>query len=270
MNKNVIWVAVAVAIILADIIFLRNDNLFYLIIGIAAIIGFLPFLIIIMFKTKKQKEEEEMFLEFSRNLLENVRAGTPISRSIIQVRDKNYGHLTPYIQKLANQVAVGIPVKKAFQTFSQDLNNPVISKAVILISEAEEAGGEIQNILESVAKSVSEIERLKKERRAAISTFVVQGYIIFFIFVVIMLVIEFKILPMTAGMGGVEGFSKGASMSTEDLSSSFLYLLLVQGFFAGLVIGKLTEGRVINGLKHSFLLTIISFLISSIARIFLG
>ncbi|PIN77462.1 hypothetical protein COV15_01985 [Candidatus Woesearchaeota archaeon CG10_big_fil_rev_8_21_14_0_10_34_12] len=270
MNKNIIWVAVAVAIILGDVIFLRNDKLFYLIIGIAVIIGFLPFLIVIMFRTKKQKEEEEMFLEFSRNLLESVVAGTPISRGIMQVKDKNYGPLTSYVQKLANQIAVGIPVKKALQIFAQDLNNPVISKAIVLISEAEEAGGEIQNILESVAKSVSETERLKKERRAAISTFVVQGYIIFFIFVVIMLVIEFKILPMTAGMGGVEGFGSGSTLSTEDLSNSFLYLLLVQGFFAGLVIGKLTEGRVINGLKHSFLLTTISFLISNVARIFLG
>jgi hypothetical protein len=39
----------------------------------------------------------------------------------------------------------------------------------------------------------------------------------------------------------------------------FLYLLVAQGFFAGLVIGKLGEGSIKAGVKHSFILMIASF-----------
>jgi hypothetical protein len=46
--------------------------------------------------------------------------------------------------------------------------------------------------------------------------------------------------------------------------------LVFQGFFAGLVIGKLSEGTVKSGLKHSIILVIIAILISTGARVFLA
>ena len=127
--------------------------------------------------------------------------------------------------------------------------------------------------MEAVAKSIAEVEKLKKERQAAIYSLTVQGYIIFFIFVGIMLVMEFKILPLTAGIGSVSSFlnagapSSAASLSPEALSSPFLFLLLTQGFFAGLVMGKLAEGTIKSGIKHSFILTVLAFLISVGARV---
>ena len=230
-------------------------------------------------------EKEAMFLEFSRNLVESVKSGTPISKSILNIRAKDYGGLNPYIDKLANQISLGIPVKNAFETFARDTGSKTISRAVTIIGESEKAGGQIEDILESVSKSVSQVERLRKERRAAMYTLVVQGYIIFLIFIVIMLVMQFKILPIAAGLGenfGEEGgvgglgsgfgglISEGERASPEELSRPFFWLLLVQGLFAGLVIGKLSEGTVRAGLKHSFILLVMALLISTGANAFLG
>jgi hypothetical protein len=47
-------------------------------------------------------------------------------------------------------------------------------------------------------------------------------------------------------------------------------LLLFQGFFAGLVIGKISEGTIKSGLKHSFVLVAVALLISTGANIFLN
>lgn len=271
-----IGIGAAIIVMIIDLIFLRQEKIFYFILGIAFIMGLLPFLVTILMETEKEKEKEEMFLEFSRNLVESVKSGTPISRSIINIKGKDYGSLTPHVTKLANQIALGIPVKDALETLSLDIGSRVISRAITLISEADKAGGEIDTVLESVAKSVSQTEKLRKERKAAIYNLVVQGYIIFFIFIVIMLVMEFKILPMTGdldiGEGSLEeiglGISLGTKFSVEELSKPFLYLLLVQGFFAGLTIGKLAEGKIKAGLKHSFVLVVLSYLISTGARAF--
>jgi flagellar protein FlaJ len=151
-----------------------------------------------------------------------------------------------------------------------------------LIREAERAGGRIENILESVAKSVSDIEKLKSERKAAIYNLVMEGYIIFFVFLLIMLIMQFKIIPLTADitMGGGSGMmdlnAASASVSTTTQTSSsaeltkpMLYLLLTQGFFAGLLIGKLSEGSIRAGLKHSFILLTSSLLIYLGANAFL-
>ena len=116
---------------------------------------------------------------------------------------------------------------------------------------------------------------MKKERKAAISTLVVQGYIIFFVFIVIILVMQFKILPMVSGIAGagalnVGGLQQGGDISASEVSGAFLYLLLIQGLFSGLTIGKLAEGSVKAGIKHSFALMLISFLISTGANLILG
>ncbi len=274
-------IIVAVVTMIMSVIFLREEKIFYFILGIAFIIGALPFLVSLFIATEKEKEKDKMFLEFSRNLVESVKSGTPISKSIVNIRGKDYGSLTPHVNKLANQISLGISVKTAFETFALDVKSKTISRAVTLISEAERAGGKIETILESVAKSVNQTEKLKKERKAAIYSLIVQGYIIFFIFIIIMLVMEFKILPLTTdlGIGGGEGISDlgmdiglsfGESLSIEKMARTFLYLLLVQGFFAGLTIGKLAEGKIKAGIKHSFILMALAWLVSTGVKAFLG
>lgn len=265
-------------------IFTKNTKMFYFIVGIACVIGSLPFVFSTIAESEKEKEKNEMFLEFSRDLVEGVRTGTPISKCIINVRDKNYGKLTPNTKKLANQISLGIPVKDALTIFERDVSSSMVTRAITLIKEADKAGGEIEEVLDSVVASTAEIEELKKQRKSATYNLIVQGYMIFFVFIVIMLVMEFKVIPMTTGitaeMGdatGTEGMGVpglggfGAStVSKEELTAPLLYLLLAQGFMAGLTIGKLAEGRVKAGIKHSFVMVVIALLASTGARAFLG
>lgn len=286
--KKVHWIGIIFGLIIAALGALfytqGQKNLFMFFIGIGIVSMAAPFVAEIAMRNKKEEQISEMFLEFSRNLAESVTTGTPISKSITNVSKKNFGPLNPYIAKLANQISIGIPVNRAMQTFAKDVNNPVITRAVGLISEADRAGGEIDYILDSVAKSISEVEKLKKERKAAISSLVIQGYIIFFIFIAIMLVMEFKILPLAAKVGEIGALNNelsftgqppgqrlsGEGFSPDKLSNLFLYLLLVQGFFAGFAIGKLTSGTLRAGVKHSFIFMISAFLISTGIRVFAG
>jgi len=186
-----------------------DGRLLSFVIGLSVIIGGLPFLTSLILSGREARNKDAMFLEFSRDLVEGARAGTPISKSIINIRNKDYGTLAPHVKKLANQIGVGIPVKTALKNFSRDVKSPVISRAITLIMEAERAGGKIETILESVANSVGQIEKLRKERRAAISNLTVQGYIVFIIFIIIMLVMQFRILPITAELGIDSGDSGG-------------------------------------------------------------
>ncbi len=289
LNKpQIIGVVSSLIIIIASMIFLYfryiEERLFYLIFGISFMIAGLPFFMYLILETKEEREKEEMFLEFARDLVESVKAGTPISKSIINIENKDYRKLSPYVKKLANQISLGISIKTALETFSRDVQNNTISRAVSIISESEKAGGNIEEVLESVAKSVSQIEKLKKERRTSMYNLIIQGYIIFFIFIVIMLVMQFKILPIASGLtesmegmeGGAGGISAitgigvGGGASAEELTRPFVWLLITQGFFIGLIIGKLAEDSIRAGLKHSFVLVVLALLIDSGAKFFLG
>ncbi len=275
--KKVHWVGIIAGfVVLALSLFALNTKFFFFIVWFAILIIATPFVFTTMQKTRIAGEKEEMFLEFTRNLVESVKTGTPISKSIINMRKKPFGVLSRHVEKLANQIAMGIPLRVALQTFANDINNTTVSRTITLIGQAERAGGNIGEILESVAKAVSMADKLKKERKATISTLAVQGYIIFFVFMIIVLVMQFYIIPMISGiasvgslgLGGVTAPSGGAE--ALDVSRAFLYLLIIQGLFSGLTIGKLSEGTLKAGLKHSFALVVLSFSIATIANIIFG
>jgi archaeal flagellar protein FlaJ len=276
--NKVHWIGIifAVLILTVDLIFFLGDKIFWFLIGIGVVVLSLPFLTTFLIESNVQKEKDSRFLEFSRNLAESVKSGTPIGQSIINMKEKNFGSLTSHIHKLANQISLGIPINKAFETFANDIGSYTVKRAVSLIREAETAGGHIEDILDSVANSIYQIQKLRKERKSAIYNLVVQGYIIFFIFIGIMLVMQFKILPLTADtadIGSIGDFdadhTKTISQDAETLARPFLYLLLIQGIFTGFTIGKLAEGSIKSGIKHSFVLTIAAFLISTGAKAFL-
>ena len=265
-------------IIIGVAFFLRESNTFFFMVCVGVIIAASPFVFSLVREAKLEVEKEEMFVEFTRNLVESVKTGIPVSKSIINVKDKPYGSLSRNINKLANQIYIGIPLVIALQTFSKDVKNKTISRAITLIGEAEKSGGDIGGILESVADAVSTSDKLKKERKAVISALVVQGYIIFFIFILIVLVLQFRLIPMILGIGEVGSLTSatqiggggGSGISEIDVSNAFLYMLLTQGFFSGLTIGKLAERNLKAGVKHSFILMITAFLFSSGANFILG
>jgi archaeal flagellar protein FlaJ len=277
--KKIHWTGIICALIVIGISFIFNtgSNIFFFIIGIGIVIGVFPFVITTINESRIANQKEEMFLEFARNLVESVKTGTPISKSIVNMKNKPYGVLSDNIKKLANQIAMGIPLSTALQIFSEDINSKPISRVLTLIGQAEKAGGDIGEILENVAGAVSMSDKLKKERKATISTLVVQGYIIFLVFIIIILVMQFKIIPLLSGiadiktLGSVGGLSVGGgNAQAADISNSFLYLLLIQGFFSGVTIGKLAEGSFKAGIKHSFTLMVASFLISAGAGLIFG
>lgn len=270
-KMHYLGIGLAFALFLVSLLFFRGEKLFFFLIAISAVIAALPFVLNTVFDQSRQQEKEEKFLAFSRDLVENVKSGTPIGKSILNLRGRNYGELSPHIEKLANQLSLGISLNSALTTFAKETNSPAIKRAVALISEAERAGGKIESILESVAKSINQTENLKKERKAAVSNLVTQGYIIFFVFIVIMLILEFKILPLVSDLSAAEGLTITINQTDpSDFSFPLFFMLLVQSFFAGLVIGKISEGTIKKGIKHSFILLAITLLITTGARALFG
>ncbi len=267
------WLGIAVGLILAggSIAIFRGGNLMYFLIVVSVVVGTLPFMVSFLFRQNRQKEKEKKFLAFTRDLVEMVRSGTPISKSITNLKNRNYGSLTPNVEKLANQLSIGMTLTNALENFAKDTKSRVISRSVGLISEAERAGGQIETILESVADSINQIDQLREERKAAVSNLVTQGYLIFFVFIIIMLVLEFKILPLVSDLKSGEGLNISVnSMNPNQFAMPLFVMLLVQSFFAGLVIGKIAEGSIRDGFKHSFILLALTLLVTTGAKVLFG
>ncbi|HLD15319.1 MAG TPA: type II secretion system F family protein [Candidatus Nanoarchaeia archaeon] len=220
-------------------------------------------------ESKRQKEIEFYFLEFTRNLVESIKSGISIPRSILHVSNKDYGALTPFVRKLSGQIELGIPVRKALVTFANDTENNIIIRAVSIVNEAERSGGDIRDVLDSIVDSVFNVKKLKLERKASVFSQIVQGYIVFFVFIGIMLILQLWLFPKLTGLStsidsGVGGIT--IKDSGLDFDKIFFALILIQGFFAGIMIGKFSEGTLKQGLIHSLILMTSAALIVTTAK----
>ncbi len=265
-----IGIFISLLIITYDIYLLiieKSSRWFFPILILGISIGWIQFWIDFFKEIKRQKEIELKFLEFTRNLVSNVKSGVSIPKAIINTSNENYGSLSPHVKKLAKQMDWGIPIHKALVIFANDTENPVIKRSVSIIIEADESGGDIQDILESVSLSVVNIKKIKEERKSSVYSQILQGYIVFFVFIGIMLTLQLWLFPKlteSLELQGDEGTGLGSSIpgfgafkkseKALNIDIIFFSLTLVQGFFAGLMVGKFSEGSMKNGLLHSLIL----------------
>ena len=278
-NKYLVGISLGIFILIINFIFFLKSRWFVAIIILALTIAWLQFWIDFFLEVRRQKEIELKFLEFIRSLVGTVRSGIPVPAAILHISTGDFGSLTPYVKKLANQIEWGIPIHQALITFSNDTENGVIKRSVSIVIEADKSGGDIGDVLESVSASVFNIKMLKEERKSSTHSQIVQGYIVFFIFIAIMLMLQVWLGPQLLSSLGVSdsmvvpdtGFlpgigAKSGAGSEVNLDKVFFALVIIQGLFTGIMIGKFSEGKLKQGLLHSLILITLATLIISIVK----
>jgi len=278
--------------LLADIYFLRGKIFFVPLLAVVALMATLPHWVDIMRENKRQKDIEARFPEFVRNLSGAIKSGMPAAQAVVHVTEGDYGALTPLLRKLSNQIEWSIPFHRAFVNFGVESKNPVIRRAIATVIQAEQAGGNIEDVLTSVTESLLHIKKIKEERKSSVHAQVMQSYIIFFVFLGVMIIIQNLLIPymiqfgstsaaetgVTTGIAGsinlqakldfssLFGFFSSLVPWLVSLNGIFLLMSMIQGFFAGIVLGKLAEGDMTSGLRHSLIMMTASFMVITLAQ----
>jgi flagellar protein FlaJ len=201
------------------------------------------------------KSLEEHFPNFMRDITNNINVGMSLPKAIKTAQDNDYGKMTPYVKALAAKIDWGIPFEQVLDEFGRESKSSVIKRAVKGIIEAHRSGGTIGTVLHAMTVSVKELEKIKKERATSVYSQMVTGYFIYFLFLGIMLSLSKFLIPVLT-------FQAGA-VAAQDIgrlySEMFRSLVVIQGLFAGLGIGKMAEGTVVAGFKHSFVLVVVGY-----------
>ena len=265
-----------------------NQELVYSVVNIFAVIVLVtPPTIVRYAHYTKLKTIEERFPDFLRDIVEGLHGGMSLPLAIKYTSKNNYGALTPKIKMLISQISWGVSFEKAINNFASTLHSKTISRAVTTIIEAHRSGGNIADVINAVGNSTVELEKIKRERTSRISSQMMQGYIIYFVFLGVMVGIQKFLIPSLSGTAGasagamVGGATSGdmditsmmigsispSSINVEDYEKMFSHLAVIQGFFSGIVIGKLAEGSVDAGLKHAIFMVIIGYTIMTLASV---
>lgn len=213
----------------------------------ALFLGFGPIMAVQIRSYLDLKSQEESFPVFLIALVEQERSGQSLPKAIANLQDQDFGALSKLIKKMATQIEWNVPLATAFIIFANSTESKLIRRSVATILEADKSGGDMVKTIESVANSVIRIRKITTERSSSVYGQVVEGYVMYALFCAVMLAVSSFIIPML-------------EQSTENVGAKLDYvclfwrLLFIQSGFGGLAIGKLTEGKLMAGIKHAALM----------------
>ncbi len=238
----------------------------------AILIAVGPVGVMITMEQNRITEIEKRLPDFLRDVAEAGRFGMTLSKAIVSSSKGEYGRMTPEIRRMASQISWGVSATEALVLFAKRVDTPLVHRVTGLVIKASAAGGNIADVLTMSSVDTKESQNLFQERRTTMSTYVMVIYIAFFVFLVTVLILNTTFLPR------MEEVTKSSGLSDVDLSNAptsvsisaesipkirelYLYAALVHAVGDGILAGVITNGKVANGLKHSFVMVLAAWVV---------
>jgi flagellar protein FlaJ len=264
--------ALVASIVLINFLMLSDvPSLFSTINIIALFIFALPIILLRYTEYKDVREIEEMFPVFLRDFVETIRSGMPLPAAIKAVAKNDYKALNSYVRRMSAQLDWGISVERVMLSFGKRSRSKLVMRIISSVIESHRFGGNLSDTFEALSNTAIEIDRLREERKLYMNSQMITGYVVFFVFLAVMVGLEKFLVPslgdFSAGnmFGGAGAAATQPSNIAEEYKVIFRDLILIQGLFAGLAVGKMAEGAIMAGMKHSMFMMFVGFLVFAVA-----
>jgi flagellar protein FlaJ len=219
------------------------------------------------YEKRRISKLEAEFPAMIRDISLSVKSGMTLKGAMDMAAGGQYGVLTKAIKQMDNAISWGVSFDEALLQFADKYPTVLIRRTVFTLIEASRMGGQLGEILEGIATDVEETKALERKRNSETKPYLMVCYVSYFVFLAVIMIMSYVFLPMmkqasdiTTGAALPSGMGKFA-VSDADLAKYnilFFHALVIQGFFAGIVTGKMSEGKVMAGLKHSVIFIIVA------------
>jgi flagellar protein FlaJ len=258
-EKKVAWVvsiSLAAIVIITASLTLSGSPLFDEYILLAMVIAVFPSAVLDYADYRWKKSIDEHLPDLFRSIVQAQESGIALSQAIEDASKRRYGALSPELKKMASQISWGMSFEEALQSFGKRVDTRLTRQAVPLIIEASRSGGRIERIFEPLGRFVESTLMAESERRAQTRPYVAIVYVAFFVFLFTIIML-FKTFFIQMSELSVLRF---ALLSPEETRRLFFHMSFLQAMFGGLVAGKMGEGTMSDGLKHSVILLVAGYL----------
>jgi flagellar protein FlaJ len=277
MTRTILGVSAALTVVFIFMAILDNigsvslplEPIDYVIFGILAMLG--PYGFYMSAREKRVKEIETRLPDFLRDVAEAGRFGMTLADAIVVASSGRYGRLTPEIKKMSAQIEWGVPASEAIRLFSERVKTPLVTRMASIIMKANDAGGNVADVLTMVSHDAKETILTQEERGVTMQTYVLVIYIAYFVFIATILILQGQFLPKMedagqqvsdqaakAGVGDIPGVSIEVDI-IPTVSFIFLLSVLVHGIGDGVLAGVIQKGSIPIGLRHSFIMLLAGF-----------
>jgi len=257
--KQITWVAsaaLAMTITILGFFAAWGTTVFDDFVFFAILVAFTPPTILNYIDYRWKKAVDEHLPDLFRSIVQAQETGMTLPRALEESAKRDYGPLTAELRKMNAQISWGMTLEEALVAFAKRVDTILVHRTVPLIIEANHSGGHVEKVFDPMGKFVQSTLLLHKERRNQTRPYIAIIYVAFFVFI-FTIILLFK--SFFVDIQGLPLLSE-ALMAPEEVRRLFFHMAIIQAFFGGLVAGKMGEGTVSAGLKHSLALMVCGYL----------
>ena len=203
--------------------------------------------------------------DFIRDVAESRKIGLSPEASIEGLGTKNYAHLSKPVEKMGAQLSWGLNLSKVVSTFILSVNSWLTKVVGALMLEVVDVGGGTVRSFSEMADFTRKINDLEAEKRATLRPYIFVTYMAGMMIVLTTFLMVYFLQQTSLAPGGLGGAA--VQPGTINL---LLVSAIFEGFVVGLVAGKMGEGSLSDGFKHSMILVAISIVTVYIASAFIN
>lgn len=257
--KKITWAVSATsasAIIVFGLLTYWGNSLFDEAVFFAIIAAVFPPAILTYLDYQWRKAVDDHLPDLFRSIVQAQETGMTLPQALEDAAKRDYGPLTAELRKMTTQISWGMSFEEALLALGKRVNTVLMQRTVPMIFEASRSGGHVEKVFDPMGKFIQTTLLLDKERRTQTRPYIAIVYVAFFVFIftIVLLFKSFFVSTEQLPMLGT------AVMSPEAIKRLFFHMTVVQSLFGGLVAGKMGEGTINAGLKHSLILMICGYL----------
>ncbi|MFH0890288.1 MAG: type II secretion system F family protein [Candidatus Aenigmatarchaeota archaeon] len=251
----------AIIVVIINFLYFSHNAIAFQLLGALSItLALGPSLSISYSEYSTARDIETSFPLFLTDVVDGVRASMTLPIAMKSAAKHDYGKLNSTVRQMAAQMDWGVPFDDVLKAFADTSGTPVIKRTVATVIETHRSGGNIVDVLQAVSGAILEVNKIKKERASHIYGQMITGYTIFFVFLGVLIGLQKFLLPSLSSLGGgLESGGLSGEMNAASYDLMFTAMIIIQGTFSGLAIGKMAEGSLFGGLKHSVALVSIGY-----------
>ncbi|WP_018259303.1 type II secretion system F family protein [Halomicrobium katesii] len=232
-------------------------------------INLLPLAIFYEWNVRSRKTIIGSLSENLRKLASANDTGMTLLESVQVVSTTSGGKLSEEFEIMHAKVNYGTSLKDALREFNNKYHVPRLARTVKLISEAQEASSQIQNVLSTAAQASENQDDIDRERIARTRMQVVIILMTYLTLLGVMALLKTQFLDVMAGLSesaasaggsGATGQSFGGNVDTDLLSLLFFHAVTLQALLSSFIAGYIRDVNIISGVKFAVILPTIALI----------
>lgn len=223
----------------------------HLFVGLALVAGLTAPALMLQVDLIRKNRTDQALPRMLEDLAEGQEAGMTLLQALQESSKRDYGPISGELKILAAQLTWGVTFEDAFKSFAQRIGTDLISRVTILLLEAVRLGGDLKTTFNSTAAFVRKMIELRNDRETQLRAYLM---VIYISTVVFMLIIVIMYQSLFIQMSQTRTDFMRLPLSLESYKVYLLDLAMLEAIIGGLTAGKLSEGVLLQGIKHSVLM----------------